>query len=281
VCLLAGDYEVTSRVHSDTYPGIDPSSLNLSGKAVFITGGSRGLGRAMALSFVKAGVSKIAVGARSGLNDLEHEIEGLCAKVPEFLGIKLDVTDEVSVAAAATIVKERFGQLNVLVNNAGSLGKYALIADSDPETWWGVMNTNLRGPYLVTRAFLPLMLQTQGEKYIVNVCSVAAHLNNPTLSAYQVAKNGLLKLTTLTNAEYASQGVIAFAVHPGNVPTDIMGGPEAIPPHHKHGKRHNEHAEVLMTENNSTSICGHTSAQRRFGSVFSIGKAGVAWWEIY
>ncbi|KAG2417939.1 hypothetical protein HFD88_001038 [Aspergillus terreus] len=230
-----GDYEVTTRVHNDTYPEIDPRLLNLQGKSVFITGGSRGLGRSMALSFAKAGVSKIAVGARSSLESLAKEIAEACTNPPEFLPVKLDVTDEASVAAAATEVGRAFGQLNVLVNNAGILGKYGLIADSDPEEWWEVLNVNLRGPYLVTRAFVPLLLKASKDdiRYIVNVCSVGAHLTNPTLSSYQVSKNALLKLTTLTNAEYGP-GVIAFAIHPGNSPTDIMGGPDAIPPHHKH-----------------------------------------------
>jgi NAD(P)-dependent dehydrogenase (short-subunit alcohol dehydrogenase family) len=191
----------------------------------------------MALSLAKAGVSKIAIGARSALDGVADDIRKQCSNPPEFLPIKMDVTDEASVSAAAAEVEKRFGKLNVLINNAGTMGRYGLIADSDPEMWWQVLNTNIRGPYLVTRAFLPLLLRSEEEeeRYIVNVCSVAAHLTNPTLSAYQVAKNGLLKFTTLTNAEYSAQGVVAFAIHPGNVPTDIMGGPEAIPQHHKHG----------------------------------------------
>lgn len=228
---------MTTRVHNDTYPEIDPRLLNLQGKSVFITGGSRGLGRSMALSFARAGVSRIAVGARSPLDSLAKEIAETCASPPEFLPVRLDVTDEASVAAAAAEVGRVFGQLNVLVNNAGILGKYGLIADSDPKEWWEVLNVNLRGPYLVTRAFLPLLLKAGEDdiKYLVNVCSVGAHLTNPTLSSYQVAKNALLKLTTLTHAEYGP-GVISFAIHPGNIPTDIMGGPDAIPPHHKHGE---------------------------------------------
>ncbi|KAL4926720.1 SDR family oxidoreductase [Aspergillus undulatus] len=181
-----GDYEVTTRVHNDTYPEIDPRLLNLRGKSVFITGGSRGLGRSMALSFARAGVSRIAVGARSLLDGLAKEIAETCTNPPVFLPVRLDVTDEASVAAAATEVGRMFGQLNVLVNNAGILGKYGLIADSDPEEWWEVLNVNLRGPYLVTRAFVPLLLKAGGEddiRYIVNVCSVGAHLTNPTLSS--------------------------------------------------------------------------------------------------
>jgi NAD(P)-dependent dehydrogenase (short-subunit alcohol dehydrogenase family) len=191
----------------------------------------------MALSFAKAGASKIAVGARSSLEDVAAEIQNACANPPEFLPIQLDVTDESSVTNAAAQVAQKFGKLNVLVNNAGTLGKYGLIADSDPAAWWNVLDLNLRGPYLVTRDFLPLLLKAgaQETKYIVNVCSAAAHLTNPTLSAYQVAKSALLKFTTLTDVEYREKGVVAFAIHPGNVPTDIMGGPEAIPAHHKHG----------------------------------------------
>lgn len=280
----AGDYEVTTRVHNDTYPEIDPRLLNLQGKSVFITGGSRGLGRSMALSFAKAGVSKIAVGARSSLESLAKEIAEACVNPPEFLPVKLDVTDEASVAAAATEVGRAFGQLNVLVNNAGILGKYGLIADSDPEEWWEVLNVNLRGPYLVTRAFVPLLLKASKDdiRYIVNVCSVGAHLTNPTLSSYQVSKNALLKLTTLTNAEYGP-GVITFAIHPGNSPTDIMGGPEAIPPHHKHGKwlLRTEISEGIFANAPFASVCGNTGAQWGLGGILGVQEARVARRQIY
>lgn len=147
----------------------------------------------------------------------------------------MDVTSPSSVAEAAAEVENAFGRLHILINNAGILGKYGLIADSEPREWMQVIDVNLQGPYLVTRAFLPLMLKSSGVRYIVNVTSGGALLTNPTLSAYQISKGGLLKLSTLTNAEYSSQGVVTFAIHPGNCPTDIMGGPDAIPDHHKHG----------------------------------------------
>lgn len=226
-------------VHSDTYPEIDSHNVDLTGTAVFITGGSRGLGRAMALSFARAGASHIALGARSDLAAVAQDISAAAASAqrspPEFLPVQMDVTDESGVSAAATQVEETFGKLNVLINNAGVLGKYGLIADSDPQQWMHVLNVNLNGPYLVTRAFVPLLLKSSGSRYIINVTSGGAHLTNPTLSAYQVSKNALLKLSTLSNAEYASKGIATIAIHPGNSPTDIMGGPEAIPPHHKHG----------------------------------------------
>lgn len=210
--------------------------VNLAGKAVFITGGSRGLGRAMALSFSKGGASQIAVGARSDLSQLGKDIlsaaESANRAPPSFLPLELDVSDEQSVNDAVAKVEKEFGKVDILINNAGILGAYALIGDSDPKVWWEVFNINIRGAYLITRAFLPLLLKG-GAKYVINVTSVAAHLFNPTLSAYEISKLGLWKLSQLTNVEYVGNGITAFSVHPGNVPTDIMGGPELLPDHHK------------------------------------------------
>ena len=233
-----GDYDVTKDIHNDTYPAISPLNANFTGKSVFVSGGSKGLGRAMALSYAKAGASQIAVGARSDMSQLKKDIEaaatGAKRSPPEFLPVTFDVTDQKSVEAAAEQVGKAFGgKLDVLINSAGILGSYNLIKDSDPDQWWNVMNVNLRGPYLVTRSFLPLLLKGE-SKYLVNIVSVGAHLLNPTVSHYQISKLAQLRLAQLTNVEHAEQGLISFAIHPGNVPTDIMGGPEALPEHHKH-----------------------------------------------
>ena len=235
-----GDYEVTKDIHNDTYSAISPLKVNFAGKSVFVSGGSKGLGRAMAISFAKAGASQIAVGARSDMSQLKQDIEAAAASAsrstPSFLPVTFDVTDQQSVERAAEEVGEAFGKLDVLINSAGILGKYDLISDSDPSVWWNVFNVNLRGPYLVSRSFIPLLLKGE-SKYMINIVSVGAHLLNPTLSAYQISKLAQLRLGQLANIEYADQGLISFVIHPGNVPTDIMGGPEAIPPHHKHGKK--------------------------------------------
>lgn len=192
----------------------------------------------MALSFAKAGASYIAVGARSDMSQLAKDIEAAAVSAnrrnPKFLPIKLDVTDELSIEKAAAEVDKEFGKLDILVNNAGILGRFGLIAESKPEEWWEVLNVNVRGPYLVTRAFIPVLLKGE-EKYIINVTSVGAHLANPALSAYQVSKLGLLRLTQLINVEYIEQGVVSFCIHPGNSPTDIMGGPEGLADHLKPG----------------------------------------------
>ncbi|KAE8148524.1 hypothetical protein BDV25DRAFT_168385 [Aspergillus avenaceus] len=233
-----GDYEVTSQIHNDTYPAINPTRLNLTGKAVLITGGSRGIGRAMALSYAKAGASHIAVGARSDLTQLAIDIAAAASSAarpaPQFLPLKLDITNEDSVTAAVQTITATFGKLDILINNAGVMGNYALIGESDPKAWWDVFDVNIRGAYIVTRAMIPLLLKgDSAARYVISVTSVAAHLYNPTLSAYEIAKLGLWKFTQLVNVEYAAKGITAFAIHPGNVPTDIIGGPENLPEHHK------------------------------------------------
>jgi len=236
-----GDYDVTTQVHNDTYPAIDPSKFDFSGKVVFISGGSRGLGRAMALSFAKAGASYIAVGARSNLSHLEKDIESaalLAGRIaPKFLPLHLDVTDRQSVEAAAATVEMEFGRCDVVVNNAGIIGKFGLVTDSNPDEWRQVVEVNVFGPYLVSRSFVPLLLRGE-SKYLIQVTSVAAHLVNPMLSAYQTSKVALMRFAQLADAEYAAQGVISFSIHPGNCPTDMMGGPEGL----------NENEKLVFTE---------------------------------
>ena len=224
-------------LHKDTYPAIDPQKANLTGKSVFITGASKGVGKAMALSFAKAGASFIGVGARSKLESLEKAIKEAAAaagqKSPQVLPITLDVTSQKSVDDAAFQVKKNFGKLDILVNNAGVLEPPTPIAESDPDTWWNTWVVNVRGPYLSTRAFLPLLLKGD-HKQIINTCSVGAFATMQGASAYQSGKLALLRFTEFTNAEYGDKGVLAYAIHPGAILTEIfdpMGGlPEEFKP---------------------------------------------------
>lgn len=235
---LAGpgdDY--TETLHSDTYEAIDPRMSNLNGKNVFICGASKGIGRSITLSFAKAGASCIAIGARSDQAGLENDIKDAAAAAkktpPKVLRIKLDVTDQKSVESAAANIENRFGRLDILVQNAGIVGTPGPIVDSDPEDWWKTWDVNVRGAYLVTRAFLPLMLKG-GDKQIVNVSSVGAHLIGEGMSAYQTSKLALLRFTEFVVAEYGEQGVLAFCIHPGNIPGTDIFGPRGVPDSMKH-----------------------------------------------
>ncbi|KAI8630486.1 NAD(P)-binding protein [Xylariaceae sp. FL1651] len=225
-----GDYDTTSVVHNDTYPAIDPAKADLTGKAVFISGATRGLGKEISVSFAKAGASMIAIGARSDLSETAKAIRAAAASVgkpePKILELKLDVASRESVDAAAAEIKKTFGRIDIVINNAGLFSGRGLIAETDPDAWWETMAVNVKGPYLVMRALIPLMLEAGGMKTFITVSSVGAHCRTPTVSAYQTSKLAVLRLTEFLHAEYSDQGIIGFSIHPGNIPTDMTTGPE-------------------------------------------------------
>lgn len=185
--LMSNGTDFTRTQHHDTYDKIKPEQFELSGKAVFITGPSKGVGYAAALSFARAGASYIGLGARSDMSGLEKEIQDAAKKAgrkpPKTLALKLDVTNQESVENAAEEVEGAFGRLDVLINNAGFLENFAPIADSKIDEYWKVWEINMKGVYLVTRAFLPLLLRG-GMKTILNTSSIGAHVLMPGASGY-------------------------------------------------------------------------------------------------
>ena len=121
------------------------------------------------------------------------------------------------------------------------------IAESDPAEWWHNFEVNVRGTYLISRAFILLLLDSHnGQKTVINVSSVGAHLVNPLVSAYQTSKLALLRLSQFIDREYASQGMLSICVHPGNSPTEIIGDPKDVPDHLLNGKwmPHFHHSHV-------------------------------------
>jgi len=217
--------DFTSTIHHDTYPAIDPANqLEFSRKHVFITGASKGVGRAIAISFAKAGAAGIAIGARSDLSDLESDMLSAAKTAgkpsPRILKIKLDVMDHASVENAAREVQETFGNLDILINNAGYLSSFKSVAETDPTEWWTNWEVNIRGVYWVTKEFLPLLLKGEG-KTIINVSSIGAHTLSLGASGYQSTKFALLRFTEFICADYATQGILAYCIHPGAVSTEL------------------------------------------------------------
>jgi NAD(P)-dependent dehydrogenase (short-subunit alcohol dehydrogenase family) len=222
----------------DTYAYITPTKLNLSGKHILITGASKGVGRATAISYAKAGASRIALGARSSLSDVVSDVQSAAKNAghpePQVLALDLDVTSKDSVDAAVKDVAEKFdGKLDVLINNAGSLAPFAGIPDTDPEAWWRDYEVSVKGPFLMTRAFWALLLA--GSKIIINITSIGALMIVPQSSSYGPAKLASLRFTDFINQDHGvgqgKDGMVAIAVHPGGVQTELA----LNMPGHMHG----------------------------------------------
>ncbi|KAL1880558.1 hypothetical protein VTK73DRAFT_5571 [Phialemonium thermophilum] len=213
------------RNHHNTYPLLAPEKADLSGRSVFITGASKGIGRTTAVRFAMAGCSKIAVGARSPLAEVEKAVKEAAATAgrpqPQVLSLHLDVTSEASVRAAAEAVAEAFGGgLDILITNAGYLEKFAPVAETDPSEWWFSWDVNMKGTYLCARYFIPLLLRSS-LRILVTMSSAGAHNLLPGGSAYQTAKFATCRFTEFVDQEYHAQGLLAFAVHPGSMLTEL------------------------------------------------------------
>ncbi|KAK4542411.1 hypothetical protein LTR36_006868 [Oleoguttula mirabilis] len=216
--------DFTPTIHSDTYDYINPEQFDLTGRAVLITGASKGIGRDTAISFAKAGASFIAIGARSSLDTLKGEIEAAAQRAgkqaPRVLALQLDVSDNANVEQAAKETEAAFGRLDILINNAGFLEPFMKMTDSNPEEWKRSYEVNVFGVYHMTRAFLPLLLKTRnGLKEILNLSSIGALFAMPGGSGYQPGKLAVLRFSEFTNIEYPD--VLAYSLHPGGVLTDL------------------------------------------------------------
>ncbi|XDG09733.1 hypothetical protein ABKA04_009348 [Annulohypoxylon sp. FPYF3050] len=173
----------------------------------------------------------IAIGARSDLSTTTKEMEMVVANlrkpIPKILPVKFDVSDRQSVEEAADLVKKNFGHVDIVINNAGVM-YISTIVDSDPDEWWKVFQVNLVGPYLIARSFIPLLLKGR-DKTLITVASVGAHLKSPGLSAYQISKLAVVRLTEMIVTEYGND-ILAYSIHPGNILTDMISDIEADAP---------------------------------------------------
>ena len=191
------------------------------GKHVVITGASSGIGRALARAWGREGAT-VWMGARS-----EKQLEDAAREVDRAGGkghaLRLDVTDRASVRHFAALVGRDAPGVDVLVNNAG-IGHWGPMAETDEATWDQVLATNLTGPFLVTKAILPLMRKRTGARHLVNVVSVAGKQAHPGGSTYSASKFGLRGWTEAVASELAEEGIRVVAVCPGYVNTDLVDG---------------------------------------------------------
>ncbi len=190
----------------------------LDGKVAVITGSSRGIGKAAALALAEQGGKIVVNYARSS-----EAADAVVAQIEEMEGeaiaLQADVSkaDEVDALIKATM--DKFGRIDVLVNNAG-ITRDTLLLRMKPEDWQAVIDLNLTGVFLCTRAVSKIMLKQRSGR-IVNISSVAGLMGNPGQANYSAAKAGVIGLTKTVAKELAPRGVTANVVAPGFIATDM------------------------------------------------------------
>ena len=184
----------------------------LNGKVAIVTGSNRGIGRGIARGFAREGAS-LALAARDAalLDDAADEFRGLGAQVA---AIPTDVTDEDSVNALIDLTLAQFGQLDVLVNNAG-IAVHAPLVDMTLADWQATIDVNLTGPFLCARAALRVMAPA-GRGRIINVASISSQRVRPGSASYSASKFGLWGLTQVIALEGRAHGVSCSCLNPGN-----------------------------------------------------------------
>ena len=198
--------------------------MKLQGKVAVVTGGGRGIGRAICLAFADEGADVLVAA------DVESQVKAVAAEVEarrrKAIAYRFDVVkpDEVEELLNATLAA--FGRVDVLVNCAGVVGKRAFAFDTDDAEWRRVIEVNLFGTYHCVKRFLPAMMR-QGEGRIINIASISGKQASPTNVAYSASKHAVIGLTRTVAAEMGLLGIPGITVNaicPGVVNTEMIMG---------------------------------------------------------
>jgi 3-oxoacyl-[acyl-carrier protein] reductase len=200
-------------------PAEDSMQVDLSGAVAIVTGGGRGVGRAIAQSLAAAGAA-VAVVARTR-RELEETADLIRQRGADAASIAADVTDPASVDHLVHETERRLGPVTILVNNAGTCQAIGPVWHVDVAEWRHDVESSLLGAFLCTRGVLGKMIERRAGR-IINVSSYAAIRPSPHMAAYGCAKAALLHFTNSLAAETADHGVAVFALTPGRVRTAMM-----------------------------------------------------------
>ncbi|ANU19676.1 3-oxoacyl-[acyl-carrier-protein] reductase [Planococcus plakortidis] len=190
----------------------------LTGKTAIVTGASRGIGAAIARRFAEEGANIVVnySGSQEKAEAVVAEIEQAGGKA---VAVKANVADAEAVKALADVAMKEFGSIDILVNNAG-ITRDNLMMRMKEDEWDDVINTNLKGVFLCTKAVTRQMMKQRAGR-IVNIASIVGVMGNAGQANYVAAKAGVIGLTKTTARELASRGITANAVAPGFITTDM------------------------------------------------------------
>ncbi len=192
--------------------------FDLNGKTAMVTGSTRGLGEVSAVALAKAGAN-VAVCGRNTV-DLDRVVATIKGLGRESAGFVLDVTSKKSVNEATDEILKFFGKIDILVNNAG-VNRRVPVLEFTEEAWDLVIDTNLKGYFLVSQAVVPQML-ARGYGKIINMSSILGTVALPNQLAYASSKGGVDQLTKVMALEWAKQGVRVNAIGPTYFETDLV-----------------------------------------------------------
>ena len=208
-----------------------PESFRLDGKIALVTGASYGIGFAIASGFAKSGATIV-------FNDINQELVDKGLKAYEEAGIQAhgyvcDVTDENAVQGLVKKIEEEVGVIDILVNNAGIIKRIPMI-EMSADDFRKVVDIDLNGPFIVSKAVIPSMIK-KGHGKIINICSMMSELGRETVSAYAAAKGGLKMLTRNIASEYGEFNIQCNGIGPGYIATPQTAPLREIQPD---GSRH-------------------------------------------
>ena len=213
----------SGRAHRDQNYEIDYGVFNISmgfleGQVAIVTGASRGIGRAIAVALAAEG-AKVVVNYASSASAAEEVVAEIKSKGGEAIAFHADVSHESQVDSLLKSAIDTWGRIDVLVNNAG-ITRDTLLLRMKLEDWQAVIDLNLTGVFLATRAVSKVMLKQKSGR-IINIASVAGQMGNPGQGNYSAAKAGVIGFTKTVAKEMASRGITVNAVAPGFIATDM------------------------------------------------------------